>query len=50
MTPKKTLGPRLSRDVRRDILLLRELSDIDDKVEYTYEQTAALRCPIDVKL
>jgi hypothetical protein len=34
---KKTLGQRLSRDIRRDILLLRELNDNDDEIEYTYE-------------
>jgi hypothetical protein len=30
------VGPRLSRDIRRDILLLRELIDYKDEVEYTY--------------
>ena len=32
----------LSRDIRRDILLLRELNDNDDEIEYTYERIAAL--------
>jgi hypothetical protein len=32
----KKVGPRLSRDIRRDILLLRELIDYEDEVEYTY--------------
>ena len=39
---RKSLGPRLSRDIRRDILLLRELNDNDDEIEYTYERIAAL--------
>jgi hypothetical protein len=39
---KKKLGPRLSRDIRRDILLLRELNDHDDEIEYTYERIAAI--------
>jgi hypothetical protein len=39
---KKKLGPRLSRDIRRDILLLRELNDNDDEIEFTYERIAAL--------
>jgi hypothetical protein len=30
------VGPRLTRDIRRDILLLHELNDYEDKVEYTY--------------
>jgi hypothetical protein len=33
--PKK-VGPRLTRDIRRDILRLRELNDYEDEVEYTY--------------
>jgi hypothetical protein len=32
--PKAARG--LTRDIRRDILLLRELNDYEDKVEYTY--------------
>jgi predicted GNAT family acetyltransferase len=39
---KKKLGPRLSRDIRRDILLLRELNDNDDEIEYTYERIAVI--------
>src|SRR5277367_1342519 len=35
---KKKLGLRLSRDIRRDILLLRDLNDDNDEVEYTYER------------
>jgi hypothetical protein len=38
---KKKLGPRLSRDIRRDILLLRELNDNDDEIEYIYKRIAA---------
>ena len=38
--PKKTIGPRLTRDIRRDILLLRELNDYEDEPEYTYERIA----------
>jgi hypothetical protein len=40
-TPKK-IGPRLTRDIRRDILLLRELNDYEDEAEYTYERIAQL--------
>jgi hypothetical protein len=32
----KKVGPRLSRDIRRDILLLHELIDYEDEEEYTY--------------
>jgi hypothetical protein len=39
---KKKLGPRLSRDIRRDILLLRELNDNDDEIEYAYERIATV--------
>jgi len=39
---KKKVGPRLSRDIRRDILLLRDLNDDDDEVEYTYERIATI--------
>jgi hypothetical protein len=39
---KKKLGPRLSRDIRRDILLLRELNDNDDEIECTYERIVTL--------
>jgi hypothetical protein len=39
-SPKK-IGPRLTRDIRRDILLLRELNDYDkDEAEYTYKRIA----------
>jgi hypothetical protein len=42
-TPSKNIiGPRLSRDIRRDILLLRELNDYEDEIEYTYERIAAV--------
>ena len=37
---KKKIGPRLTRDIRRDILLLRELNDYEDEPEYTYERIA----------
>ena len=36
--PSKKVGPRLSRD----ILLLHELNDYEDEVEYTYERIAEL--------
>jgi hypothetical protein len=39
---KKKIGPRLTRDIRRDILLLRELNDYEDEAEYTYERIAEL--------
>jgi hypothetical protein len=35
-SPSKKVGPPLTRDIRRDILLLRELNDYEDEVEYTY--------------
>jgi len=35
-SPSKKVGPRLTRDIRHDILLLRELNDHEDEVEYTY--------------
>jgi hypothetical protein len=38
---KKKIGPRLIRDIRRDILLLRELNDYDEP-KYTYERIAEL--------
>jgi hypothetical protein len=46
-TPKKKVGSRLTRDIRRDILLLRELNDNDndndnDEVKFTYERIATL--------
>jgi hypothetical protein len=41
-SPSKKVGPRLTRDIRRDILLLRELNDYEDEVEYTYEHIAEL--------
>jgi hypothetical protein len=40
--PPKKIGPRLTRDIRRDILLLRELNDYEDEAEYTYERIAEL--------
>jgi hypothetical protein len=40
-TPKK-IGPRLTRDIRRDILLLRELNNYENEAEYTYERIAQL--------
>jgi hypothetical protein len=41
-SPSKKVGPQFSRDIRRDILLLRELNDYKDEVEYTYERIAEL--------
>jgi hypothetical protein len=42
-TPKKKIGSRLTRDIRRDILFLRELNDYDnDEVKYTYEKITIL--------
>ena len=38
----KRWAPRLGREIRRDILLLRELNDYEDEVEYTYEHIAEL--------
>jgi hypothetical protein len=35
-SPSKKVGLRLTRDIRRDISLLRELDDYEDEVEYTY--------------
>jgi len=35
-SPSKKVGPQLSRDIQRDILLLRELSDYEDEAECTY--------------
>ena len=35
-SPPKKVGRRLTRDIRRDVLLLRELNDYEDEVEYTY--------------
>jgi hypothetical protein len=34
--PFQKIGPRLTHDIRRDILLLREFDDYEDEVEYTY--------------
>jgi hypothetical protein len=34
--PLPKSGPRLIHNIRRDILLLRELNDYEDEVEYTY--------------
>jgi hypothetical protein len=46
LTPRPTrkkIGPQLTRDIRRDILLLRDLSDYDgDEAEYMYEHIADL--------
>jgi hypothetical protein len=39
---KKKLGPRLFRDIRRDILLLRDLNDDDHEIKFTYKRIAAL--------
>ena len=39
--PKKT-GPRLTRDTRRDILLLREFNDHENEAEYTYKRIVEL--------
>jgi hypothetical protein len=41
-SPSKKVRPRLSREIRHDILLLRELNDYEDEVEYTYERIAEL--------
>jgi hypothetical protein len=43
-TPKNKIDSRLIRDIRRDILLLRELNDYDndDEVENTYERIAVI--------
>jgi hypothetical protein len=40
--PPKRTGSRLTRDIRRDILLLREVDDYEDEVEYTYERERGL--------
>jgi hypothetical protein len=43
--PPKKVGPRLTRDIRRDILLLRDLNDYnnyENEVEYTYKRIAEL--------
>jgi len=40
-SPKK-IGPRLTRDIRRDILLLCELNDYEDESEYTYKRITEL--------
>jgi hypothetical protein len=34
-SPSKKVGPRPTRDTRRDILLLRELNNYEDEVEHT---------------
>jgi hypothetical protein len=39
---KKKIVPWLTRDIRRDILLLRELDDYVDGAVYTYECIAEL--------
>ena len=41
--PAKKIGPRLTRDIRRHVLLLRELNDYEDEAEYTYERKAELQ-------
>ena len=35
-SPSKMVGPRLTCNIRRDILLLCELNDYEDEVKYTY--------------
>ena len=35
-SPSKKVSPRLTRDIQRDILLLRELNDYEDEADYTY--------------
>ena len=45
VTPRrspKNIGPAAHSRFRRDILLLRELNDYEDEVEYTYERIAEL--------
>ena len=49
-SPSKKVGPRLSRDIRRDILFLRELNDYEDEVEYTYERIAELAREMPAKM
>jgi hypothetical protein len=40
---EEKIGSRLTRDIRRDILFLRELNDYDnDEVKYTYEKITIL--------
>jgi hypothetical protein len=40
---KKKIGPRFTRNIRRDILLLRDLNNYDgDEIKYTYEHIADL--------
>ena len=34
------VNPRLTRDIRRDILLLRELNYYEDEAEYTCKRVA----------
>jgi hypothetical protein len=34
----KKIGPRFTRDIRRDILLLRELNNYENEAKYTYER------------
>src|ERR1700727_196400 len=51
-SPSKKVGPRLTRDIRRDILPLRELNDYEDEVEYTYislseRDSCKMKAPID---
>jgi hypothetical protein len=41
-SPSQKAGPWLTRDIRRDILLLRELNDYEDEAEYTYERIGEL--------
>jgi len=41
-TPKKKIGPRLTRDIRRNILLLRELNAYEDEPEYTCKRIAEI--------
>jgi hypothetical protein len=39
---KKKISPQLTRDIRRDILLLRELDDYEDEPKFPYERIAEL--------
>jgi hypothetical protein len=41
-SPSKKAGPRLSREIRHDILLLREFNSYEDEEEYTYGRIAEL--------
>jgi hypothetical protein len=41
----KKVGPRLTRDIRRDMLLLREIIDYEDEVEYSGRDAARSKKP-----